>query len=461
MMLPQLSPGRLRPLLCAVVCTLLASGASAATQRLRYSGALLQRDANGAGVPARSLAVTAWLTRAGDGEQLVYRVDDEGRGGLAWWERCGAQSRTPDGAVSGPLPRLRHVHLARPYTLTLPGPWLSHAAPLATGAAWDGAWEGRRIAYEVTGERREANRDCWDVTGSSDTSRSQTLRVEKVTDLLVTAALRVFIGQGERFELELRLEEQTDLTEDVAARELSVAKQLLALQSDLGLTDDSVAVQLTRAQVTTAEQALAELRPSAAGTDWERFIAVVDANLTADRRRTDALQALADQRLGQPAPSYSLAGLTGQPVAANPAEGTVQVLHFWDYRGSPESPFGQVGYLDFLAGQWKGQPVQVIGVAVDGRAADPQQLRLVRRDVQKFSTEFMRLGYSIAIDDGRALTSFGDPRPLDAPLPLWVVIGPDGNVRHYRTGLYAIDPSRGLEELREAVTAALAGSAPR
>src|SRR5262249_8894099 len=162
---------------------------------------------------------------------------------------------------------------------------------------------------------------------------------------------------------------------------------------------------------------------------------------------TDALQALANEHLGKPAPEFTLTGIDGQPVGR--PESGVLVLHFWDYRGSPESPFGQVGYLDFLAGKWKDRGVVVCGVAVDERAADPQQLRLVRRDVQRFSTEFMRLGYRIAVDDGTVLAKFGDPRPLDSPLPLWVVIGPDGRVVHYRSGLYTIDPSQGLAELQK------------
>lgn len=93
------------------------------------------------------------------------------------------------------------------------------------------------------------------------------------------------------------------------------------------------------------------------------------------------------------------------------------------------------------------------GIAVDERAGDPQQVATVRREVKKFCADLIRVSYPLALDDGSLLQQFGDPRPLDTPLPLWIVIGRDGKVVHYRTGLYTIDPSRGLTELHAVVTA--------
>lgn len=439
-------------LLC---CLALGAGQlPAATQRLRYTGELLQRDANGTGLPVHSFSIVAWVTPGPQADELVYRLDDDTRGGLAWWERCGRQTRAADGSVNGPLPRLRHVHLNRPYTLTVPGPWLDADGPLELEREWDGAWESRRLHYSVTGQPRALDRECWEVTGQSDTGRAQTLRIEKATGWLVTSTQRVFMGQGDRFELTLQLAEQTAVPEALAAQERRVAQALFALQSELGLGGEAVASQLSGEQVAAAEAALARLQADAAGTEWQRFITAVTADLATDRRRTDALAAFIGERIGKPAPQLALQRLDGQTVPP-PAAGDVTVLHFWDYRGTPESPFGQVGYLDFLASQWQGRPVRVVGVAVDERAADAMLLRQVRRDVQKFSTEFMRLGYPVAIDDGTALARCGDPRPLGSPLPLWVVIGPEGHVRHLRTGLYTIDPSRGLEELKQVVEALL------
>ncbi len=444
---------RILSLMCGVAL-LVAGGTEpvvAGVQRLHYSGQLLQRDATGTEVPVRAFTMTAWLNSAGATSELLYRVEDEGRGGLEWWERTGRQTRSADGQVQGLAPRLRHVHLNRPYTFALPGPWLAHEGALERGREWTTEWEGRGVEYAVTGPVRYRDRDCWDITGTGQAGRSQTLRVEQATSLLVSITQRVFIGQGERFELQLVLEEQVALTDEAAAREQRVGQTLLRMQSEMGLGSETVATQLTPAQIAQVEAALPGLQADAAGTPWEGFVKSLAAANSSDRSRTDSLQALAARHLGKPAPDLTLTGVDGRPISTRPAD-TLLVLHFWDYRGSPESPFGQVGYLDFLANRWKGANVQVCGVAVDERLADQAQVRQVRRDVQKFTTEFMRLGYPVALDDGSLLSRFGDPRTLGAPLPLWVVIGRDGTVAHYRTGLYAIDPNRGLEELRETVT---------
>jgi hypothetical protein len=44
---------------------------------------------------------------------------------------------------------------------------------------------------------------------------------------------------------------------------------------------------------------------------------------------------------------------------------------------------------------------------------------------------------------------------LGAELPLWVVIGHDGKIVHYKVGYYAIKPDEGLRELDTAVVEAL------
>ncbi len=63
----------------------------------------------------------------------------------------------------------------------------------------------------------------------------------------------------------------------------------------------------------------------------------------------------------------------------------------------------------------------------------------------------MNLSYPLAIDAGELVAKFGDPRRVGAKLPLWVVIGADGNVAHYSIGFYDINPDEGLRPLDKAV----------
>ena len=68
----------------------------------------------------------------------------------------------------------------------------------------------------------------------------------------------------------------------------------------------------------------------------------------------------------------------------------------------------------------------------------------------------MNLSYPILLDEGSVLKSIGDPRTAGAELPLYVVVGRDGKVLHYHSGLYEVDRDRGLKELSEVVKQALA-----
>jgi hypothetical protein len=61
----------------------------------------------------------------------------------------------------------------------------------------------------------------------------------------------------------------------------------------------------------------------------------------------------------------------------------------------------------------------------------------------------------VLLDAGALVKQFGDPRLLGASLPLFVVIGPDGTIRHYHVGHYDVHQDQGLKELDEAVGKAL------
>jgi hypothetical protein len=96
----------------------------------------------------------------------------------------------------------------------------------------------------------------------------------------------------------------------------------------------------------------------------------------------------------------------------------------------------------------------VIGVAVDSRLTDPAQKTAAVRSIRKLQ-QFMNLSYELLLDDGSALADLGDPRKLNAKLPLWVVVGADGAISHYKTGLYDMQPDEGLKQLDEAVLEAV------
>ena len=80
------------------------------------------------------------------------------------------------------------------------------------------------------------------------------------------------------------------------------------------------------------------------------------------------------------------------------------------------------------------------------RLAEAGERDAVVRSVRRLAN-FMNLTYPLLLDDGAAIKAFGDPRLVGAELPLYVVIGRDGKVVHYKAGYYEVDRLEGLKEL--------------
>ncbi len=163
---------------------------------------------------------------------------------------------------------------------------------------------------------------------------------------------------------------------------------------------------------------------------------------------------LAKKFVGQAAPTLNLTAMTGKRIAESETAGKTVVLHFWSYQGKLTEPYGQVGYLDFLVNQNRKRRidshVKVYGVAVDERLSKAAEASSTKRAIRQFR-EFFNLSYDVTLDDGSLLRDFGDPRQLDAKLPLWVVIGADGKIALYKVGFYNIKPEEGLKELETVV----------
>lgn len=72
----------------------------------------------------------------------------------------------------------------------------------------------------------------------------------------------------------------------------------------------------------------------------------------------------------------------------------------------------------------------------------------------------MNLSYPLVLDSGVLLKQFGDPRPLGASLPLFVVVGPQGKILHYHVGTYEVHQDQGLKELDQVIGRALEVAKP-
>ncbi len=423
-------------------------------QQLVYRGSMTPVKDDGIATKKECELTLVVSDAAGDppaagSHSLLWTLAETGRGSWLWLDHFGAWDVNPrirDNGQSGPS--LLYVREEGKSVVPLPGLlFASELEKIAPGAGWS---EGR-LEYRVAGVREVAGRKCWEIDVRSPIGHKRTILLDQSSPLVVAVRETVFIGQGEQHELVLELAESKPL--DAAA--LKLAEEAFAaaarLRGALEHKPRSDRAELSDEQLAVIRKELPALAKAAAKTPLAPVLATAQKDLQAQRGRSAAAAALREEIVGKEVGKFVLADVAGKSVTQEMLSGKVTVLHFWPYRDTPlEEPYGQVGYLDFLARKRAKDPLQVIGVTVDERAADESQRRSVAAAARKFR-DFMNLGYPIVLDDGTFLQRFGDPRNAGGKLPVFVVIGKDGKVAEYRAGLYDVTPQEGLAELDKVI----------
>jgi len=422
---------------------------------LQYTGTLSPQSKSGqgnTGADDKTFAVTAVAISDSDGApQLAWNLEERGGGSWTWPERFGAIAVAPNGKPNSPVLRLLQTHDAVPHPVAIRSPLFESLDKLAP----DASWSDGRLEFRVARKRRVKDRDCWQVEVVSNQGRSQSLLVDASTGILVSLEQRVFMGRGDEYQLKMELQSQKVLSGADVDKTQTAFTSLRRLQGALERTGEQKVVEPTPPQLKAAQGMIAPIERQAEGTMWAKLTAIIARDLVQQERRLEGAAGLAKKFIGQVAPKSTLKFADGTTISTSDLQGKVAVLHFWEYRNENlAEPYGQTGYLDFLNGKRKKLGVKVIGVNVDPRIADRDNSAAAVRSMKKLQ-EFMNLAYDVAIDDGTVLGHFGDPRSLGSPLPLWIVIGPDGKINHYHVGFYNITPDEGLKELDEAVIAAL------
>ncbi|MCX7422978.1 MAG: redoxin domain-containing protein [Planctomycetia bacterium] len=426
-----------------------------AALELRYAGTLAKVGRNGAEQPLKKFTLYSVVTKQGDGKRLAYLTDERGGGSWAWPERFGILALNPkNAAADGSTIRVLADHEGVPHPISVRQPLFEFADKLGDdGEEVEDDWTSGQSSYEVAEETKKLkDRECYVIRVSTNNGRKQRLWVSKADKTLVVAAeQQVFMGRGEEFLLKLELESTKPVDAGAFEKLNKPLQTLLDLKSQINRPDGETKTELNADQIKTAKKVIAALEKQAEGTPFATLAAVVSRDVKAQTQRTDDVDSLSKKFVGQMAPEFELTTLDKKTVRSKDLAGKIVVLHFWDYEGEPlAEPYGQVGYLDFLANKRKKFGIEVVGVAVNESFADGAKANGALRSVRKLR-EFMNLSYPIGIDDSTLLAKFGDPRKLGAKLPLWVVINPDGKIAHYQVGFYAIKPDEGLRPLDEAV----------
>lgn len=423
--------------------------------QLTYRGEVAKVDRSGErGEPEKTFDLVYYWEPGTEAEpRLAWVLEESGRGSWPWLDRAGRWqpgSATLATLAGGPV--LLFDHGPGRTSLPLAAPLVRAELPSEEGAAWtapDGQYERganaeleARAALEFSGRvERGRNRKFWrDVEGP----------------IVLGYDEQVFVGQGEEYELRVRLVAVRPLEDAEAQQVAAAAAAWDHLRASVGRTEPREEATWTAAELEKLAAELDQLDPLVAGGPLATLARAGRADLELQAARVHDVDEIVRAFEGQPVGEFSIEKLAGGRLGHADLAGQVTVLHFWDYRDEPlAEPYGQVGYLEFLHSRRREAGVQVYGVAVNGRLADDDARAAAIRSVRKLQS-FMNLSYPLLLDPGRLVKLFGDPRTAGAALPLFVVIGPDGRVAHYHVGHYAVDRDQGLAELDAVVARLLA-----
>lgn len=434
-----------------LLSTALSAGEIQAGTQLTYQGTMVAEKGDPALTRKRFELQLTVAEKDQDGAVLLWTISEEGRGAWPWPDRFGrieldANWRTE--ADNGPA--LLYERPQGRSIVELVTPMIVTDKPLAKGVQWSVG----RLLHRVEGTEKVKGTPAWRVNAGTLYGTKRVLWIDKQSPRVLAMDENVFIGQGERHDLHLELVSESTLSGDQLAKVDRAFAELTALRESVGHRPRTARLVWNDGQIALLREKLDAVAELAAGTPLESIAEAAAGDAKDQKNRATAVEALAKRAVGKPAPSFELSTLDGKTVSSKDLAGNVVVLHFWEYRDTPlEEPYGQVGYLDFLHRRHTSGDIVVYGVDVDERLAVDFSRGKAIAGAKKLKS-FMNLGFPVLLDDGALLKQFGDPRITGAKLPLFVVIGPDGDVIHYHVGFYEVDRDQGLRELDEIVTSA-------
>lgn len=395
-----------------------------------------------------------------DGADYYWLLDERGQGAFGWAERFGKWSQNSAGQapeIEGPA--LLYDYGKGKHVVRLPAP------RMVLGEASDNGernkpeigakWTADGLESEILRAQTVDGRTAWVVEVRNQFGVQRRVWVDQESRVVLQEEDRVFMDQGTEYRLAMELAAVEFLEPAALAARQASFTALLQLQGKLKRTPRTIDEKLTPAQLKVLAANLPVTRTAVEGPAT-RLLATAERDLKQQVSRTSALDKVTAEQVGRKPSAFEVAGLDGATLTGDELTGAVTVLHFWDYRDEPlKEPYGQVGYLEFLYDKHKGKGLRLFGVAVDGRFQQPEGARGAAVAVRKLKN-FMNLSYPILFDGGDLVREFGDPRLQGGELPLFVVVGPEGKIVHYKVGHYPVDREAGLKQLDAVVTGLLA-----
>jgi hypothetical protein len=375
---------------------------------------------------------------------FFWLLGDSGRNPIPWAERFDRLAWQREAkSIEGPIPNFLYEHTTGKTRVNIAPPLPLFPGELKAG----GTWTDGQIQFEVHEGDAVDGRPTWNVVARTLVGRRRTMTIDREDRRVYAVRENVFVGQGEEHLLKYELVATKSLDGEYLQKALAAAEAWTAARSDWTTTVDDKSAKSLAAANKALSARLPELKKASEKTPFASLADVVAGQLKSSDEQKSAIGAMRSKVVGKPLAKLSLQDVANKAWTNESLKGKVTILHFWSYRDENlREPYGQVGYLDFLARQHP--KAQVLGVAVAQETPEQQQSQ--RALVRKFR-DFMNVSYPILLDDGSLLEKLGDPRVVKQDLPLYVVIDAQGNVVEYKAGEYEVKANEGLKELEKVV----------
>jgi hypothetical protein len=419
---------------------------------MRTYTATLTGQPGQAGDVERQIELTVYVHDAGDGKcDLLWIETQRDVREFSWLHRLGHTSGTVVDGNHSSWPTIRFDW----------GEGVAYvpvllAIPTSKEALTDGRqWESDGLNYEVGGQQELGDLKAWRVSVRNNFGEKRIVLVEPSRPTVLGMKETVFLGQGQQHALNLELQTSQAVDDQLWEKLIADFNRFDELRTQLGGATQQEDYAWTDEQLQSMKQALAKMHGQITTEPFQKLLQVAESESKFQRGRAGALDEMRRQALSRKLPGFEFETVIGEQLVRGDLDNGVTVIHFWDYRDAPlREPYGQAGYLDFLFRKYEDDGVRVLGVVVNQQAETPAQRRGAAVSARKFAS-FMNLAYPLYIDTSTLLKEIGDPRTCDAPLPLFVVIGRDGQILHYSAGYYRVEANQGLAELEAVVKQAL------
>jgi len=418
---------------------------------VRTYTATLAAKAEQAGDGERKIDLTVFLRDAGNGAcELLWLQTQKDIREVSWLHRFGRISRaTADARSTFPAIRFDWGEGVSyvPVALTISGP----AAAITAGTKW----EADGLQHEVVSAQRVGDLEAWRVSVRNNFGEKRVMLVEAARPVALGIQETVFLGQGQQHSLSLELQKAESLDDATWEKLLVDFNRFDELRTQLGGDGELEDRSWNDEQLQSMKQSLAKIATQVSTEPFQKLLQFAESESKFERGRAGALDEMRRLALSRKLPGFEFETVSGDDLVRGDLDNAVTVIHFWDYRDTPlREPYGQVGYLDFLFRKYEDDGVRVLGVVVNQQTETPAQRRSAALSARKFAA-FMNLAYPLYLDNSTLLKDIGDPRLCDSPLPLFVVVGRDGQILHYSAGYYQVEGNQGLAELEASVKQAL------